>query len=209
MTKPIKIAVTGSAGSGKTFVCRRFRELGMNVISADSLARDAVAPESPAYERIVDFFGEAVLREDGTLNRQLLRRRMIADDQARKKLEQIIHPEIQSRMQLKMSEAEQSGDPAVIVEVPLLFESGTAGRFDAVITVTTDRELQIQRLMDRDGISRNEAAALLSVQMSDDEKVKQSEFVIENNGPPDRLKRSVDALYEKICRKYLKRIESA
>ncbi|MFH2220388.1 MAG: dephospho-CoA kinase [Pseudomonadota bacterium] len=207
MTKPIKIAVTGSAGSGKTFVCSRFRELGMNVISADTLARDAVAPESPAYERIVNFFGEAVLREDGTLNRQMLRRRMITDERARKTLEQIIHPEIQLRMQLKMSEAEQSGDPAVIVEVPLLFESGTADRFDAVITVAADRELQIKRLVDRDGISRDEAKALLMAQMSDDEKIKQSEFVIENNGTPDWLKRSVDAVYEKICRKYLKRIE--
>lgn len=209
MTKPIKIAVTGSAGSGKTLVCSRFRELGVNVISADTLARDVVAPESPAYEQIVNFFGETVLREDGALNRQMLRRRMITDERARETLEQIIHPEIQSRIQLKMSEAEQSGDPVVIVEVPLLFESGAADRFDAVITVTADRESQIRRLMDRDGISRNEAKALLMVQMSDDEKVKQSEFVIENNGTPDGLKRSVDAVYEKIYRKYLKRIETA
>ncbi|MBW1840231.1 MAG: dephospho-CoA kinase [Deltaproteobacteria bacterium] len=209
MARPIKIAVTGGAGSGKTFVCRRFKELGMNVISADTLARNAVKPDSAAREQILNCFGEKVLSGDGSLNRQMLRRMMITDADARKTLERIIHPVIQSLMAAEMVEAEKRGDPAVIVEVPLLFESGIADRFHVVIVVVADTELRIKRLMDRDKVSRTEAKALLSVQMPDGEKIKHSDFAIKNNGTSDQMKRSTDDIYEKIYQKYLKRIETA
>jgi dephospho-CoA kinase len=209
MAKVVKIAVTGSAGSGKTSVCDRFRELGLKVISSDSLAREAVAPDTAAYEMIVDSFGEQILKKDGTLNRRMLRRMMITDDDTRKTLEQCIHPEINKLMHLKMVEAEKESAPVVIIEVPLLFEFGMESRFDAIIVVTSDRELQIKRLMNRDAVTRREAKSLLSVQIPDKEKIERSEFVIENSGSPAEMVRSVDHIYKKICRKFTKRIETA
>ena len=209
MAKVVKIAVTGSAGSGKTFVCDRFRELGLKVISSDSLAREAVAPDTAAYEMIVDSFGKQILRKDGTLNRRMLRRMMITDDDTRKILEQCIHPEIKRLMHLKMAEAEKARVSVVIIEVPLLFEFGMESRFDAIIVVTSDRELQIRRLMHRDTVSRREAKALLSVQIPDEEKIERSEFVINNSGPPAEMIRSVEHIYKKICQKFAKRIKTA
>ncbi|MFC1812417.1 dephospho-CoA kinase [Thermodesulfobacteriota bacterium] len=209
MAKVVKIAVTGSAGSGKTSVCDRFRELGLKVISSDSLAREAVAPNTVAYEMIVDSFGKQILKKDGTLNRQRLRRMMISDDDTRKTLEQCIHPEINKLMHLKMAEAEKESAPVVIIEVPLLFEFGMESRFDAIIVVTSDRELQIRRMMNRDTVSRGEAKALLSVQIPDEEKIERSEFVIKNSGSPAEMIRSVDHIYKKIYQKYQKRIKTA
>jgi len=209
MAKVVKIAVTGSAGSGKTSVCDRFRELGLKVISSDSLAREAVAPDTAAYEMIVDSFGQRILRKDGTLNRQMLRRMMISDDDTRKTLEECIHPEIKKLMHLKMATAEKESASVVIIEVPLLFEFGMESRFDAIIVVTSDRELQIRRLMNRDTVSRGEAKGLLSVQISDEEKIEQSEFVIENSGSKAEMTRAVDHIFKKIYPKYLKRTKTA
>jgi len=209
MANVIKIAVTGSAGSGKTSVCDRFRELGLKVISSDSLAREAVAPDTAAYEMIVDAFGKQVLRKDGTLNRQMLRRMMITDDNTRKTLEQCIHPEINKLMHLKMTEAEKERVLVVVIEVPLLFEFGMESRFDAIIVVTSDRELQIRRLIKRDAVSRREAKALLSVQIPDENKIERSDFVIKNNDSPAGMIKSVDHIYKKIYQKYLKKIETA
>jgi len=205
MFKAYKIAVTGSAGSGKTSVCNRLKELGLKVISADSLARDAVAPDSAVYEKIINYFGTKVLKSDGTLNRQTLRRIMVTDDDARKTLERFVHPEIKNRMQLKMDAAERDGDAVVIVEVPLLFEFDMTDRFDAIVLVISDRELKIRRLMDRDNVSRDEANALLNVQMPDQEKIKRSEFVLNNNGSIDEMIKAVDHVYKKICQKYIKK----
>jgi dephospho-CoA kinase len=209
MANVIKIAVTGSAGSGKTSACDRFRELGLKVISSDSLAREAVAPDTAAYEMIVDAFGKQVLRKDGTLNRQMLRRMMITDDNTRKTLEQCIHPEINKLMHLKMTEAEKERVLVVVIEVPLLFEFGMESRFDAIIVVTSDRELQIKRLIKRDTVSRREAKALLSVQIPDENKIERSDFVIKNNDSPAEMIRSVDHVYKKISQKYLKKIKTA
>jgi dephospho-CoA kinase len=181
----------------------------LKVISSDSLAREAVAPDTAAYEMIVDSFGEQILKKDGTLNRRMLRRMMITDDDTRKTLEQCIHPEINKLMHLKMVEAEKESAPVVIIEVPLLFEFGMESRFDAIIVVTSDRELQIKRLMNRDAVTRREAKSLLSVQIPDKEKIERSEFVIENSGSPAEMVRSVDHIYKKICRKFTKRIETA
>ncbi len=197
----LRVAVTGGAASGKTSVCNRFKELGVKVISADSLAREAVAPGSPSYEKIVKYFGKKVLARNGHLNRQALRRIIIRDDSARKILEQITHPEIIRRMQEKISEAEKGGEPVILVEVPLLFELNLEDKFDVVIVVIADYESRIERLMERDKVSRRDAEALLDTQLPDAEKIERAEFVIRNNGSRENMLESVDYFYRKFCRK--------
>lgn len=198
--KVFKVAVTGGAGSGKSSVCNRLKELGIKIISSDALAREAVAPGSTAYEKILNYFGETVLLSDGKLNRQMLRRIIVNDGAARLSLERFIHPEISKLMQRKMAQAEQHGDRVVAVEVPLLFELGMEEQFDLVVVVSADPKLRVKRLMDRDNVSREDAEELLNVQMPDQEKVKRGGFVLSNNGSTEQLISSVDRLYEKFLK---------
>ncbi len=203
--KVLKVAVTGGAGSGKTLVCNRLKELGIKVISSDSLAREAVAPGSTAHEKIFNYFGERILLSDGMLNRQMLRRIIINDGAARISLERFIHPEISKLMQQKMAQAELEGDRVVVIEAPLLFELGMEEQFDLVVVVSADRKLRVKRLVDRDNVSRDEAEKLINVQMPEKKKVERAEFVLSNDGSKEQLIRSVDRLYEKLFRKYTKK----
>jgi dephospho-CoA kinase len=202
--KVLKVAVTGGAGSGKTTVCNRLKELGVKVISSDALAKEAVAQGSLAHEKIVNYFGKKVLLNDGNLNRQELRSIIITDDVARLALERFIHPEISRLMYLRIAQAEQDGDPVLLVEVPLLFELGMAEQFDVVIVVSADHELRVKRLMDRDNVSRDEAEDLINVQMPQAEKAERAEFVLANDCSKDQLIRSVDLLFNNFFQKYLK-----
>ncbi len=202
--KVLKVAVTGGAGSGKTTVCNRLKGLGVKVISSDALAKEAVAQGSLAHEKIVNYFGKKVLLSDGNLNRQELRSIIITDDVARLALERFIHPEISRLMHLRIAQAEQDGDPVLLVEVPLLFELGMAEKFDVVIVVSADHELRVKRLMDRDNVSRDEAEDLINVQMPQAEKVERAEFVLANDCSKDQLTRSVDLLFNNFFQKYLK-----
>ncbi|MDI6687489.1 MAG: dephospho-CoA kinase [Desulfobacterales bacterium] len=205
----IKIAVTGGAGSGKTSVCNRFKELSVKVISSDILAREAVAEGSTAYNKIVNYFGKKVLTEDGSLNRRMLRRIIINDNSAKEALESFIHPEITKLMHSHIIKAEKDENHIVMVEVPLLFELGIEGCFDIVIVVIADRKLRIKRLMDRDDVSREDAEALLNHQLPDEDKAARAEFVIKNDGSFARMIRSVDHLYKDLVKKYVKELESA
>ena len=202
--KVLKVAVTGGAGSGKTTVCNRLKELGVKVISSDALAKEAVAQGSLAHKKIVDYFGKKVLLSDGNLNRQELRSIIINDDVARLALERFIHPEISRLMHLRIAQAEQDGDPVLLVEVPLLFELGMAEQFDVVIVVSADHELRVKRLMDRDNVSSDEAEDLINVQMPQAEKVERAEFVLANDCSKDLLISSVDLLFNNFFQKYLK-----
>ncbi|MBW2246294.1 MAG: dephospho-CoA kinase [Deltaproteobacteria bacterium] len=201
--KVFKVAVTGGAGSGKSSVCNRLKELGITIISSDTLAREAVAPGSTAHKKILNYFGEKVVLSDGKLNRQMLRRIIVNDGVARRSLEQFIHPEITKLMQRKMAQAEKNGDRVVAVEIPLLFELGIEKQFDIVVIVSADPKLRVKRLMDRDNVFREDAEELLNVQMPDQEKVKRGGFVLSNNGSTEQLISSVDRFYEK----YLKNTE--
>ena len=204
-TKVLKVAVTGGAGSGKTFVCNRLKELGIKIISSDAMAREAVAPNSTAHKKIVDFFGETVLLSDGTLNRKMLRRMIVNDDVARLTLERIVHPEISNLIQEKIACAEKEGFDIVVVEVPLLFELSMQEQFDWIILVSAGHELRVKRLMARDNISRDEAENLLHVQMPDKDKIGRADFVLSNEGSRARLVEAVDFLYEKSLKPYKKR----
>ena len=207
----IKVAVTGGAGSGKTFVCNRLREIGLNVVSSDAIARETVAKNSPAYNRIVNYFGKKVLLSNGNLNRRELRRIIINDDAERHTLEKIIHPEITKNMMLKVYQAQQAGDAVIVLEIPLLFELGMEDNVDAIVVIRTDHKLRVQRLMDRDSVDEDEAKKLINAQMPDELKVERAHFVLTNNSSKKQLTKSVDILYEnilKMIKKDLKLLDS-
>lgn len=205
----LKVAVTGTAGSGKTVVCNRLEALGMEVVSSDVLAREAVSPGTAAYEKIVDCFGKKTVSGDGTLNRKLLRHIIINDDASRRALEQIVHPEIKNRIDSRIAKSGKNGKPAIVVEVPLLFESGMANQFDIIILVIADDELKIERLIKRDRVSRDDAEALLKSQLPDKKKVEKSDFLVHNDGVLQQMEKDVDRIYKKILGKIKKNSENA
>jgi dephospho-CoA kinase len=198
--KVLKIAVTGGAGSGKTSVCRRLKELGVRVISADEMAREAVAPGSEALTRIIRFFGKKVLLADGTLNRKMMRRIITDGNDARLALERILHHEITTLIHKHVVCAEKEGFRMVAIEVPLLFELNMKERFDWAVVVIADRKLRVERLMQRDQTSRDEAEDLIKVQMPDEEKIARADYIVSNDGSMEKLMASVDVLFKSLTK---------
>ena len=198
--KVLKVAVTGGAGSGKTSVCNRLKKLGVKVISADEMAREAVAPGSEALTKIIRFFGEKVVLSDGTLNRKILRRMITDDDDARLTLERFLHHEITKLIQKNVVCAEKEGCRIVVIEVPLLFELDMKERFDRVVVVIADKELRVKRLMERDQTSCDAAKDLINVQMPDEEKIGRADHVVWNEGSMEKLVESVDVLFKNLTK---------
>jgi dephospho-CoA kinase len=196
--KILKVAVTGGAGSGKTSVCNRLKELGVKVISADEMAREAVAPCTTAFKKIVHYFGNTILLSDGTLNRKKLRRMITDDNDARLAMERFIHHEIAKLILKNVVCAEKEGSRMVVIEVPLLFELDMKEQFDWVVVVSADKELRIKRLMTRDQTSRDEAMDLIDVQMPEKEKIDRADYVVRNEGSMERLVESVDILFNNL-----------
>jgi len=196
--KILKVAVTGGAGSGKTSVCNRLKELGVKVISADEMAREAVAPGSTAFKKIVHYFGNTILLSDGTLNRKKLRRMITDDDDARLTMERFIHHEIAKLILKNVVFAEKEGSRMVVIEVPLLFELDMKEKFDWVVVVSADKELRVKRLMERDQTSRDEAMHLIDVQMPEKEKIERADYVVRNEGSMEKLVESVDILFNNL-----------
>lgn len=204
----LKIAVTGGAGSGKTSVCSRLKALGLEVISADDAAKQAVVPGAAALEKIAGIFGKKILLPDGRLNRKMLRQIITEDDAARKNLENILHHEISNLILEKVVQLEKEGRPIVVIEVPLLFELDLQDQYDRVVVVSASRESRIQRLMARDNISRESAEKLIKLQMPDSKKIEGADFVVRNEGSKADLIKSVDVLFEKLCNRATKRKSS-
>ena len=198
--KVLKVAVTGGAGSGKTSVCNRLKELGVKVISADEMARETVAPGSEALTKIIRYFGDTVLLADGTLNRKILRQMITNDDNARLTLERFLHHEITKLIHKNVVCAEKEGCRLVVIEVPLLFELDMNKRFDRVVVVSAEKELRVKRLMERDQTSRDAAEDLISVQMPDEEKVSRADYVVKNEGSMEKLLESVDILFKSLTK---------
>ena len=194
------IGLTGGIASGKTTVAAMLRELGASIIDADGLAREVVLPGQEAWKEIVAAFGEAVLRDDRTIDRQKLRTLVFKNDLLRKRLESITHPRIRARAQAKAAELAAQGAKVVVYEAPLFFETNAHVWIRPVILVACDALVQRQRLRDRDNLTTHEINRHLAAQMPVGEKRKLADFAIENNGDLDDLRRQVKDIWEKITR---------
>ena len=202
--KILKIAVTGSAGSGKSLVCKRLKEIGLVTLDCDVIARQVVVPGQPAYKKIVELFGQKVVRKDKTLDRTRLRNIIVNDSGLRKKMENILHPQILREMIFQMETAVYTDKKrAVAVEVPLLFESGMAQYFDVTIVVAAKDKDLVKRICDRDMVTKQDAQKMLDLQMPQDEKTARADHVIINKGTNAELSESVDNLFEKIQKEFL------
>lgn len=196
----VKVGLTGGAASGKTTVCHLFREKGVSVSIADDLAREAVKPGSPGFHAVVARFGAAVVAGDGSLDRPALRHRLITDPEARRALESIVQPEVIRLMGLFLAGEEERGRTMAVCEVPLLFELNLEAMFDVTLHVGVDRVTQCARLMNRDGVTMEDANRLLELQLSDGEKRARADFTLENGGGLAELRDAFDEVFEKIIK---------
>lgn len=176
------IGLTGGIATGKSSVALFFSEKGIPVIDADQLARDAVLPGSPALKKILTLFGPEVFTHDGQLDRKLLGAIIFTDSEKRRQLEGILHPEIRKLAEEQIAQAVAIGHKRLIYMAPLLIEAGAANKVDDIWVVTVRPDIQLERLMRRDGINREEAERRVKSQMSLSEKERYGSVVIDNSG---------------------------
>jgi len=189
---PFRIALTGGIASGKTTVADIFAALGVPVIDTDVIAREVVEPGQPALAKVVDAFGTGILEADGRLDRRHLRERIFTDPDARRRLEAILHPAIRAEMERQSSTA---GGPYQVLVIPLLTEGRRRDHVDRVLLVDVPEELQIQRLMCRDGVSHEQAQASLNAQATRAERIAMADDIVRNTGRPGDLRDRVAELH--------------
>jgi dephospho-CoA kinase len=195
----LKVGLTGSIAVGKSQVVRMFAELGCHVIDADRIARDVVAPETEGLKSVVVTFGD-VLNPDGTLDRPKLGQMVFADEAKRQKLNSLLHPLIIAAQDDQIRELE-SRDPEgiVIIDAALMIESGSYKRLDKLVVVYCDPEIELERLMKRDGLSRTAAQARINTQMPQEEKKKYADYLIDTSGSLDATRGQVVTVFEQLC----------
>jgi dephospho-CoA kinase len=193
MHKPLRIGLTGGIASGKSSIADLFAKLGIAVIDTDVIARELVQPGQPALDEIRTAFGESVLSSDGTLDRSAMRRHIFSDDDARQRLEAILHPRIQHET-LRQSDA-ASGDYLLIV-VPLLTRSALRDEIDRILVVDCDEATQIERLLARDAESEDQARRILAAQASREERLAIADDIILNDTSIDAAASQVSALHD-------------
>ena len=176
------LGLTGSIATGKSTVSLMFDDYEIPVIDADKVARQVVVPGEQAYNEIVKEFGEDILREDKMLDRKKLGSIVFADKEKRKKLNNIIHPQIRKKMLHDRDQLVEQGEKCVVLDIPLLFESELTHFVDKVIVVYADPKIQLERLMERDESTEEEAKQRINSQMSIKEKAARADAVINNNG---------------------------
>jgi len=179
----LKVGLTGSIAVGKSFVCDVFRELGCHVLDADQVARDVVRKGSIGLSRIASEFGDEVLTTSGELDRSKMASIVFADEKIRLLLNSIVHPLIFEEQDRWLKQAE-SADPygVAIVDAALMIESGGYRRFEKLIVVWCEPDIQFERLIKRDGLSEADARKRIASQMPQDEKKRFADFLIDTSG---------------------------
>jgi dephospho-CoA kinase len=197
----LRVGLTGSIAVGKSFVTSVFAELGCHVLDADETAREVVLPGSPGLRSIAEVFGEEVLNTDGTLNRRQLGAIVFADEAKRQKLNQLLHPFIIAR-QDEIMRAWEAEDPngIGIIDAALMIESGGYRRFDKLIVVHCRPEVQLERLMLRSGLGRDEAQARIDAQMPQAEKQKFADYLIDTSDGFELTKARTHEVHKDLVR---------
>jgi dephospho-CoA kinase len=197
------IGLTGNIASGKSTVAGLLSALGIAVVDADQIAREAVKPGTKALEKITKNFGDDLLLSNGELNRTKLRERVFKDDAARRKLESLLHPAIQKLSELEFERLKKQGAKLIIYEASLLIEAGRYKDFDGILVVICPKEIQLQRLRERDhSLSEKTAEQILSAQMPAEQKAAHADWTITNDGTIDQLRTKVQNWLKEVLGKH-------
>ena len=194
----VRAALTGGIATGKSYCSARFAALGAVVLDADALARDALAQGSPGLASVVARFGAGVLAPDGALDRPALARIVFSDRTARADLEAIVHPEVYRRISRWFADL-PAGTKVAIADIPLLFETGHQHEFDRVIVCACPPDVQLRRVMTRDGLTEAEARARLAAQWPIDEKARRADYLIRTDGTFAATDAQIEEVFRRLA----------
>jgi dephospho-CoA kinase len=193
-----RIALTGGIATGKSYIRQAFEKLGVPTSDADTRAREAVAPGSPGLRQVIERFGPEILNSSGALDRARLAAIVFADPAARRDLEQIVHPYVQDATDRWFESLHPARHRFAIADIPLLYEVGRDRDFDAVIVAASRPETQLRRIVERDGISEDEARRRIAAQQPIDEKVRRADYVIWTDGSFEDTDRQIHGLFKRL-----------
>jgi dephospho-CoA kinase len=192
----VEVGLTGGIGSGKSEVARLLASYGAIIIDADVLAREVVGPGTPGLATVVEEFGAGILRPDGSLDRDQLAELVFGDEDARRRLNAIVHPLVGRRTaELKAAAAD---DAVLVHDVPLLVEAGLTALYDLVVVVDAPPEVQLQRLVSLRGMTEPAARARIAAQASREQRLAAADVVIDNSGTLEELEAQVRELWEEL-----------
>jgi dephospho-CoA kinase len=195
-TLVVEVGLTGGIGSGKSEVTRLLASYGAIIIDADVLAREVVGPGTPGLARVVEEFGADILRPDGSLDRDRLAELVFGDEEARRRLNAIVHPLVGRRTaELKAAAAD---DAVLVHDVPLLVEAGLTALYDLVVVVDAPPEVQLRRLVSLRGMTEPAARARIAAQASREQRLAAADVVIDNSGTLEELEAQVRELWEEL-----------
>ncbi len=189
----LTIGLTGGIGSGKSTVASYFSELGVPTINTDAIARKLSEPGQAGFRQIIDHFGKQLLKADGTLNRAELRTKIFNNPAERYKLEQILHPLIRTEMQQQL---QQQKKPYCLIEIPLLLEAGWHNEVNRILVVDAPHTLQIERTIQRNGISKEEAKQIIATQIERNKRLAAADDIVYNKGSLTELEQQVGHLHQ-------------
>ncbi len=210
----LRVGLTGGIGSGKSEVSRRLAAYGAVVVDADTIAREVVEPGTPGLNKVVAEFGAAVLRPDGSMDREALARLVFSDDGLRTKLNAIVHPLVGERMaalerralepgalERRALDRPRAGGTVVVFDVPLIAENGLAAGFDLVVVVDVPRHVQLARLARLRDMTKEQALARITAQASREQRLAIADIVIDNSGSLAELDRQTGDLWAELRRR--------
>lgn len=195
----LRVGLTGSIAVGKSFVASVFEQLGCHVLDADETAREVVLPGTPGLNEVVKRFGDEVLQTDGTLDRQHLGQLVFGSEQLRSDLNSILHPRIIERQDEILRKWEiEDPDGLAFVDAALMIESGGYKRFDKLVVVHCRPEVQLERLMLRNNLSRDEAQRRVDSQMPQEEKQRFADYLIDTSDGFDAARQRTKEVYDRL-----------
>jgi dephospho-CoA kinase len=192
------IGLTGGIGSGKSTVSKFLAHLGAVVIDADKVGHEVFKPGTKAWQEVVDAFGQGIISADGTIDRRKLGEIVFSNPGARAKLNQVMHPLIYEQVKSRMEEYGRKGVAIIIVEAPLLLEVGWKSLVDEVWVTSASEATVIKRLKEQKGLPEAQSLARVRAQLTDEERIRQADVVIDTDCALDELKERVEALWRKL-----------
>jgi dephospho-CoA kinase len=196
-----RVGLTGGIATGKSAVGAEFGKLGIPTIDADVVAREVVAPGTPALAAIVARFGKDTLDAQGALDRRHLGSIVFADEAARRDLERIVHPAVKAAIDQWLQSMASDGHKLAVAVIPLLYETGRERDFDVVITTACRGDEQLRRVMSRDSLNETQARQRITAQLSTEEKVRRADYAIWTDGTVENTRRQVVEILEQLARR--------
>lgn len=196
----LKVGLTGGIACGKTVVRRRLEERGIPTLDADAVVHRLLGSGTEVTRQIAERFGESVIAPDGSVDRKALGAIVFADEEARKKLNAIVHPGVFREIERFFDERERASDPVAVVDAALMIETGSYRRYDRLVVVHCRPELQLERLMAREGLSREDAERRIRSQMPMEQKLAFADFLVDTSGSTEKTLEQTDDLASRLQR---------